>query len=194
MPGPIPDAARSKACVCGRSFAGTAGSNPAGDTDVCLLTVVRCQKEVSTSGWSLIQMNPTMYVCHGMEIRCNNNPLHLHWGCRRFESKNDRQARMTPQSKQDCFLPHPFHLMIRQSSYHCTSHMSDPDNVFNKLYINTRNTQYIHYIHPLGSVHVMWTLRSSILYPIQCLWDAHVIIIFFFFFKNVVCLVDSLAS
>ena len=34
-------AARSKAWVCGRSFAGIAGSNPAGRMDVFLLGVVR---------------------------------------------------------------------------------------------------------------------------------------------------------
>jgi hypothetical protein len=34
---PIPVAARSKAWVCGRSFAGIAGSNPTGGMDVCLL-------------------------------------------------------------------------------------------------------------------------------------------------------------
>jgi len=34
---PIPVAARSKACVCGRSLAGIAGSNLAGGMDVCLL-------------------------------------------------------------------------------------------------------------------------------------------------------------
>jgi hypothetical protein len=33
--GPIAMAARSKAYVCGRSIAGTAGSNPAGSMDVC---------------------------------------------------------------------------------------------------------------------------------------------------------------
>lgn len=32
---PIPEAARSKACVCGLSLAATAGSNPAGDMDIC---------------------------------------------------------------------------------------------------------------------------------------------------------------
>jgi hypothetical protein len=32
---------RSKACVCGRSLAGIASSNPAGGMDVCLLCVVR---------------------------------------------------------------------------------------------------------------------------------------------------------
>jgi len=32
---PVPAAARSKAGVCGRSLAGTAGSNPAGDMAVC---------------------------------------------------------------------------------------------------------------------------------------------------------------
>ena len=34
---PIPVAARSKACVCGRSRAGIVGSNPAWSIDVCLL-------------------------------------------------------------------------------------------------------------------------------------------------------------
>jgi hypothetical protein len=34
---PIPVAARSKAWVCGPSLAGIAGSNPAGDIDVCVL-------------------------------------------------------------------------------------------------------------------------------------------------------------
>ena len=33
----IPVAARSKAWVCGRSLAGTAGSNLSGNMDVCLL-------------------------------------------------------------------------------------------------------------------------------------------------------------
>jgi hypothetical protein len=37
---PIPVAARSKAWVCGRSLAGIADSNPAGDMDVCLLWVL----------------------------------------------------------------------------------------------------------------------------------------------------------
>ena len=36
---PIPGVARSKAWVCGRSLAGTVGSNPAGDIDVCLFRV-----------------------------------------------------------------------------------------------------------------------------------------------------------
>jgi len=34
---PIPVAAQSKACVCGRSIAGFVGYNPAGGMDVCLL-------------------------------------------------------------------------------------------------------------------------------------------------------------
>ena len=37
MKAPIPVAAQSKACICGRSLAGIAGSNPAGGVDVCLL-------------------------------------------------------------------------------------------------------------------------------------------------------------
>ena len=34
---PIPVAERSKARVCGRSLAEVAGSNPAGDMDVCVV-------------------------------------------------------------------------------------------------------------------------------------------------------------
>ena len=37
---PMPVVARSKALVCGRSLAGSAGSNPAGCVDDCLLWVV----------------------------------------------------------------------------------------------------------------------------------------------------------
>ena len=37
---PIPAVVRSKAYVCGRSLAGTVGSNPAEGMDVCLLLVL----------------------------------------------------------------------------------------------------------------------------------------------------------
>ena len=43
----VPEAARSKAWVCGRSLAGIVGSNLAGDKDVCLVSVVCCQVERS---------------------------------------------------------------------------------------------------------------------------------------------------
>jgi hypothetical protein len=51
--------ARSKAWVCGRSLAGTLGSNPAGEawTLVCL-GVVCCQVQVAALGRSLVQRNP----------------------------------------------------------------------------------------------------------------------------------------
>ena len=63
----------SKACVCGGSLAGVAGSNPAGVLDVCrLLSVVCCQVEVSVTGRSLVQRSPTecgLCVCvHACEI------------------------------------------------------------------------------------------------------------------------------
>jgi hypothetical protein len=38
-PVPIPVVVRSEALVCGRSLARMAGSNPAGDMDVCLVNV-----------------------------------------------------------------------------------------------------------------------------------------------------------
>jgi hypothetical protein len=47
---PIPLAARSKVWVWGRSLAGIVGSNPAGGMDVCVVSVVLCQAEVSASG------------------------------------------------------------------------------------------------------------------------------------------------
>jgi hypothetical protein len=42
--------ARSKAWVCSRSLAGIVGSNPAGVMDICLLSVVCYQVEVSAKG------------------------------------------------------------------------------------------------------------------------------------------------
>jgi hypothetical protein len=64
---PIPAAARSKAWVCGRSLAGIVGSNPTGGMDVCLVSVVCCQVEVSATRWSLVQGRPTecgVSACH----------------------------------------------------------------------------------------------------------------------------------
>jgi hypothetical protein len=53
-------AVRSKAWVCGRSLAGTAGSNPTGGHEcLSLVSVVCYQVEVSESGWSLVQRCPT---------------------------------------------------------------------------------------------------------------------------------------
>jgi hypothetical protein len=57
---PIPVVARFKVCVCDRSLAGTAGSNPAGGMAVCLLSVVCC----SAMGRSLVQRSPTVCVCN----------------------------------------------------------------------------------------------------------------------------------
>ena len=52
-------AARSKAWVGCRSLAKIAGSNPAGGKNVCLVSVVCCQVEVSATGRSLVQRSPT---------------------------------------------------------------------------------------------------------------------------------------
>jgi hypothetical protein len=52
-------AARSKTWTCESSRAGIAGSNPARAKDVTLVSVVRFQTEVSASGRSLLQRNPT---------------------------------------------------------------------------------------------------------------------------------------
>jgi hypothetical protein len=42
-------AARCKAWVCGHSFAGIVGSNPARAMEVCLVSAVRLHVEVSAS-------------------------------------------------------------------------------------------------------------------------------------------------
>ena len=47
---PVPVDEQSKACVCGRSLAGIAGSNPAGGMYVCCECCVCCQVEVSATG------------------------------------------------------------------------------------------------------------------------------------------------
>ena len=131
MPGWIPEAAPSQARVCGRLLGLRVRIPPRAWVSVSCEWCV-----LSGLCVGLITHPDESYrVCVSLSvIRYNNNPLHLHWGIRRFETKNDRKASMTPQSKEDCFLPHPFHFMIRQSSYHI---MSDPDNVVNKPYINT---------------------------------------------------------
>jgi hypothetical protein len=56
---PIPVAVRSKAWVCGRSLTRIMGSNPTGGMDVCLVSVVCYQVEVSVMSWSLVQRSPT---------------------------------------------------------------------------------------------------------------------------------------
>ena len=56
---PIPVAERFMARVCGRSHAGSAGSNPARGMDVCVVSVVCCQVEVSATGGTLVQRTPT---------------------------------------------------------------------------------------------------------------------------------------
>ena len=53
-----PAAALCKAWVCRRSLAGTTGSNPEGDMDICLLCFL-FQVEVSATGWSLVQKVPS---------------------------------------------------------------------------------------------------------------------------------------
>ena len=42
---PIPFAEQSKARVCGRSLAGVAGSNPAGGMNVCVVCVVKDERQ-----------------------------------------------------------------------------------------------------------------------------------------------------
>ena len=55
---PVPVAARSKALVCGRSFAEIVDSNLTESMDVSLVSAVCCQVEISTTSWSLVQRSP----------------------------------------------------------------------------------------------------------------------------------------
>jgi hypothetical protein len=78
FPPPIPVATGSKAEVCGPSFAGIAGSNPAEDMEVSLLWVLcvskyRYQHRSNHSSGGVLR---SMYVSLSV-IRCNINPLHL---------------------------------------------------------------------------------------------------------------------
>ena len=65
--------------VCGHSFAGIVGLNPAGGTDVSPVLVV-CR---AGTGRSLIQGSPTECGVSLCVIKCNNNPLHLQ--CSRYK-------------------------------------------------------------------------------------------------------------
>ena len=63
----IPVAARSKAWVCGHSFAGIAALKPAKVMDVCLLCLLRVECVASSAvGWSLEKRIPTRCVCVSM--------------------------------------------------------------------------------------------------------------------------------
>jgi len=53
---------RHKAWVCGRTVAGTTGSNPA-EGHKCLLLVLCCQVEVSATSRSLVQRSPYRVWC-----------------------------------------------------------------------------------------------------------------------------------
>ena len=70
------------AWACDRSPAGFVGSNPTGGTDVSLSCVVCCQVEVSATGWSLVQRNPT--ECGASECYCsldNEEAVDHYGGC-----------------------------------------------------------------------------------------------------------------
>ena len=56
---PIPVIARSKAWVHGRSHDGIAELNPPGHGYLSVVTVACFQVDISGSGWSLVQRNPT---------------------------------------------------------------------------------------------------------------------------------------
>ena len=76
----------SKVCVCGRSLAGVACSNPAGGLDVCrLLSVVCCQVEISVTGRSLVRKSP---IECGLSVCDRGTSVTRRWpirGCRAKE-------------------------------------------------------------------------------------------------------------
>jgi hypothetical protein len=68
----IPLVSRFQAWVCGCSFIGIAGSNPAGAW-MSLVSVLCLQAEVSMTGRSLVQRSPNICVSLSV-IRCKSNP------------------------------------------------------------------------------------------------------------------------
>ena len=60
---PVCAASPSETWVCGRSLAGTAGSNPAGDSEVSFSCVMYCQVEISATGRFLFQRSSTECAC-----------------------------------------------------------------------------------------------------------------------------------
>jgi hypothetical protein len=92
----------SKACVCGRSLAGIAGSNPAGGMDVCLLFSVVRYRPVRRAEPSSRAVLPSVCVCVCvracvracvMVIACNSNPLSLQ-SVGRKEAKTRKERNM----------------------------------------------------------------------------------------------------
>jgi hypothetical protein len=93
----ITTAERSKARVCGRSLAGVAGSNPAGDVDVC---VVCCQLDVCATGPSYVQRSPAdcdaIILCDLQTARMRRTWLAL-GGCARDEGNDSACLDMVPR-------------------------------------------------------------------------------------------------
>jgi hypothetical protein len=85
---PTPVAARSKAWVCGPSFAGIVGTNPVGAW-ISVSCVLCCQVEVSASGWSFVQRSATdRGVSKWVWSRSLDNEEALaHWGLLRHGKK-----------------------------------------------------------------------------------------------------------
>jgi hypothetical protein len=79
------------------SLAGIAGSNPAGSMYVCLLWML-CVVLLQV-GWSLLEGSSNECVGSPIVIRCNNNPLHLHWVGVRGQTKKEIKKEGTFKKK-----------------------------------------------------------------------------------------------
>ena len=86
---PIPVAARYKVWVCGHSFAGIAGSNPAWGRGVRLLWLLCYQIEVSSSGRSPVQRSPT--ECDVSECGGEASTLRRPWPTRTVEPQKKKK-------------------------------------------------------------------------------------------------------
>ena len=87
------------AWVCGRSFAGIVGSNPADGMDDCPVWILCCTGRCFCDGpitrteksyRVCVCVCVCMCVCLSI-IRCNNNSLHPHWADRRCQTKKERR-------------------------------------------------------------------------------------------------------
>jgi hypothetical protein len=83
--------ARSKAWVCSRSYDGNAGSNPAGDMNICLLRVLCVARYRSIQWTDPSTKRSLLRVCLPLSvIKYNNKALHVHWIRRRSQTKKGK--------------------------------------------------------------------------------------------------------
>jgi hypothetical protein len=112
---PNPVAARPEVWICGRSLAGIAGSKPAGNMNVSVVSVVCWQVGSSVSGWSLVQRSST--GCVVGESNHEASTMRRPWpirGCSTVKKNTDIDFRS--RHHVQCSLQRVQFLLRRQNS------------------------------------------------------------------------------